>query len=181
MAILSKIRQRTVFLIVIIALALFSFVLADVIRQGGFTSTKSMNTIGVVGDREISREEFAQMVENRVQQSQGQVSTIQAVNQIWDSKVFNLLLDQELDKLGLEVGSDQITNAMEQQLVGNPTFSNEAGFFDPQKVKQYVAEIKVSSPNEMYPQWLNFEKSIETIAKAELYYDMIRAGIGATS
>lgn len=180
MAILSKIRQRTVFLIVIIALALFSFVLADVIRQGGFTSTKSMNTIGVVGDREISREEFAQMVENRVQQSQGRVSTIQAVNQIWDSKVFNLLLDQELDKLGLEVGSDQITNAMEQQLAGNPTFSNEAGFFDPQKVKQYVAEIKISSPNEMYPQWLNFEKSIETIAKAELYYDMIRAGIGAT-
>lgn len=180
MAILSKIRQRTVFLIVIIALALFSFVLADVIRQGGFTSTKSMNTIGVVGDREISREEFAQMVENRVQQTQGQVSTIQAVNQIWDSQVFNLLLDQELEKLGLEVGSDQITNVMEDQLAGNPTFSNEAGFFDPQKVKQYVAEIKVSSPNDMYQQWLNFEKSIETIAKAELYYDMIRAGIGAT-
>lgn len=180
MAILSKIRQRTVFLIVIIALALFSFVLADVIRQGGFTSSKSMNTIGVVGDREISREEFAKMVENRMQQSQGQISTIQAVNQIWDSKVLNLLLDQELDKLGLEVGSDQISNVMAEQLAGNPTFSNEAGFFDIQKVKQYVAEIKISSPNEMYPQWLNFEKSIETIAKSELYYDMIRAGIGAT-
>ena len=38
MAILSKIRQRSFFLIVIIALALFSFVLADVIQSGTFGS-----------------------------------------------------------------------------------------------------------------------------------------------
>ena len=179
MAILNKIRQRTVFLIVIIALALFSFVLADLIKQGGFTSNKSLSNIGVVGDEEISREEFVQIVENRVQQSQGRVSTIQAVNQVWDSKVYQMLLDQEFESLGLQVGQDQIINVMAERLAGNPQFSNEAGFFDEAKMKQYVAEIKLTSPQQ-YQQWLDFEESIETIAKSELYYDMIKAGIGAT-
>ncbi len=179
MAILSKIRQRTVFLIVIIALALFSFVLADLIKQGGFTSNKSLSTVGVVGDQEISREEFAQIVENRVQQTQGRTSTIQAVNQVWNSKVYQLLLDQEFERLGLEVGADQITDVMAEQLNGNPQFSNEAGFFDEAKMKQYVAEIKLTSPQQ-YQQWLQFEKNIETIAQSQLYYDMIKAGIGAT-
>lgn len=179
MAILNKIRQRTVFLIVIIALALFSFVLADLIKQGGFTSNKSMSSIGVVGDEDISREEFAQIVENRIQQTQGRTSTIQAVNQVWNSRVYSLLLNQELERLGLEVGPDQIVSVMAEQLAGNPQFSNEAGFFDEAKMKQYVAEIKLTSPQQ-YQQWLSFEENVATIAKSELYYDMIRAGIGAT-
>ena len=46
MAILSKIRQRSILLVLIIALALFSFVLADVIKSGGFSS--GSNNIGSV-------------------------------------------------------------------------------------------------------------------------------------
>ena len=38
MAILSKIRERSLFLIIIIALALFSFVIGDVFTRGGFGS-----------------------------------------------------------------------------------------------------------------------------------------------
>jgi len=179
MAILSKIRERTVFLIVIIALALFAFVLTDLFRNGGFSSDKATNTVGVVGDEEISREQFAAEVENIVQQSQGRVSTMQAAKQAWENNLRRTLLKQEFEKLGLEVGADQITDAMSEQLAGDPRFSNEAGFFDEGKLKQFIAELKVTSP-EQYQQWVNFEKSMEVNAKSQLYFNMVRAGVKAT-
>ena len=179
MAILSKIRERTVFLIVIIALALFAFVLTDLFRNGGFSSDKSTNTVGVIGDEEISREEFAAEVEGIVQQSQGRVSSLQAAKQAWENNLRRTLLQQEFDKLGLEVGADQITDAMSEQLAGDPRFSNEAGFFDEAKLKQFIAELKVTSP-EQYQQWINFEKSMAVNAKSQLYFNMVKAGVKTT-
>ena len=55
MAVLNKIRQRSVFLIVIIALALFSFVLADLFKTGGFSGQKDQNTIATInGEKAFS-------------------------------------------------------------------------------------------------------------------------------
>ena len=71
MAVLNKIRQRSVFLILIIALALFSFVLADVIRSGGFSGKD--NSIATVNGEEISREEFARQVEAYQQNMRGNI------------------------------------------------------------------------------------------------------------
>lgn len=179
MAILSKIRERTVFLIVIIALALFAFVLTDLFRNGGFSADKASASVGVVGDEEISREEFAAQVEGIVQQSQGRVSSLQAAKQAWENSLRRILLKQEFEKLGLEVGADQITDVMAQQLAGDPRFSNEAGFFDEAKLRQFIAELKVTSPQQ-YQQWVNFEKSMEVNAKSELYFNMVKAGVQAT-
>lgn len=179
MAILSKIRERTVFLIVIIALALFAFVLTDLFKNGGFSADKATSAVGVIGDEEIGREQFAAEVENIVQQSQGRVSTLQAANQAWENNLRRTLLKQEFEKLGLEVGADQITDAMEEQLAGDPRFSNEQGFFDEAKLKQFIAELKVTSP-EQYQQWVNFEQSMEVNAKSQLYFNMVKAGVQAT-
>ena len=58
MAILSKIRQRSILLILIIALALFSFVLADVIKSGGFSGNS--NHIGSINGTDLDYQEFMQ-------------------------------------------------------------------------------------------------------------------------
>ncbi|MBZ9628760.1 peptidylprolyl isomerase [Psychroflexus sp. CAK1W] len=179
MAILSKIRERTVFLIVIIALALFAFVLTDLFKNGGFSGDKATSAVGVIGDEEITREGFAAEVESIVQQSQGRISTLQAAKQAWDNNLRRTLLKQEFEKLGLEVGADQITEVMSQQLAGDPRFSNQAGVFDEAKLKQFIAELKLTSP-EQYQQWLNFEKSMAVNAKSQLYFNMIKAGVKAT-
>lgn len=179
MAILNKIRERTVFLIIIIALALFAFVLTDLFNNGGFSAEKSNTPVGVIGDEEISREQFSADVENIVQQSQGRVTAMQAAKQAWENNLSRVLYSQEFEKLGLEVGADQITDAMEDQLAGDPRFSNEAGYFDEAKLKQFIAELKVTSP-EQYQQWVSFEKSMEVSAKSQLYLNMVRAGVKAT-
>ena len=45
MAILNKIRQRSLFLILVIAMALFSFVLADLFKNTDGFNSKSQNVI----------------------------------------------------------------------------------------------------------------------------------------
>ena len=63
MAVLNKIRQRSVFLIIIIALALFSFVLADVLRNGGLSSDKTQSTVATVNGVDLDRTGFMTKVE----------------------------------------------------------------------------------------------------------------------
>ncbi len=179
MAVLNKIRQRSVFLILVIALALFAFVLADVIRNGGFSSQKSQNTVGTVNDEDISREEFARQVE-AFQQNAGQnVTTTQAVNQVWEQKLREVIIDDELEKLGVRVGEAQIRQLMETQMANNPTFLNEAGQFDENRLREYVSSIRSNSP-QAYQQWLEFENSLDGTARENLYFTMVSAGVGAT-
>ena len=58
MAVLNKIRQRSLFLIIVIALALFSFVLADLFKNSGALTSKSQNIIATINGVDISREDF---------------------------------------------------------------------------------------------------------------------------
>ena len=64
MAILNQIRQRSLFLILVIAMALFSFVLADVIRNSSGSSQPDQNVIATINGIEMEREDFMKKVEN---------------------------------------------------------------------------------------------------------------------
>src|SRR5690606_1486451 len=130
MAVLNQIRQRSVFLIIIIALALFSFVLADVIRNGGMSSQKSQNVIAKVKGEEISREDFARQVDAYQRNMGANASTAQAVNQVWEFKLREELLKKQFEELGIDVGEAQVRRALRMQLANNPNFTNEAGVFD---------------------------------------------------
>ena len=96
MAILSKIRDRSMFLILIVGLALFAFVLDPSSIQQFFSSTKT-NSIGEVNGENIDREEFARLVENYKSQSGGRVSQMQAVNAVW-----NNLVGEKIEKTKLK-------------------------------------------------------------------------------
>ncbi|MGO3706630.1 MAG: SurA N-terminal domain-containing protein [Mesonia hippocampi] len=179
MAVLSKIREKTVFLIVIIALALFSFVLMDLFSNGGFSSDKSQNVIATINGEDVSREQFAMQVENYQRNSRGNITTTQAVNQVWDATLRNTLMKEQIDALGIEVGNDQLNNAIKQQFAGNPNFTNEAGIFDINKMREYVANLKASSP-QAYQQWVMLEDNIAEQVKVETYLSLVKAGIDAT-
>ncbi|TVZ26811.1 peptidylprolyl isomerase/peptidyl-prolyl cis-trans isomerase D [Gillisia sp. Hel_I_86] len=179
MAVLNKIRQRSVFLIIIIALALFSFVLADVIRNGGLSSQKSQNVVATVNGEEISREDFARQVDAYQQNMGPNATTSQVVNQVWDLKLREVVLQEEFEKLGINVGEAQVRELLRLQLAQNPNFVNEVGMFDENKLQEYVANLKATSP-QAYNQWVAYENSIAENAKENIYYNMVRAGVGAT-
>ncbi|PTX41686.1 peptidylprolyl isomerase/peptidyl-prolyl cis-trans isomerase D [Christiangramia gaetbulicola] len=179
MAVLNKIRQRSVFLIIIIALALFSFVLADVIRNGGLSSQNSQNVIATVNGDEISREEFAREVEAFERNMGRNFSTTQAVNRIWDQKLREVILNEQVEELGIRAGEGQITSLVKSQMAGNPNFTNEAGMFDENRLREYVANLKETSP-QAYQQWQQFTSDLAKTAKLNTYYNMVSAGVGAT-
>jgi len=179
MAILNNIRKRGVFLIIIIALALFSFILADVIRNGGFASEKSQTTVAVVNGEEIGREAFMQQVETTQRSLGPNGTTGQAMNRVWDNEIRNILLSQEFEKLGLSAEKSQINNALRLNLATNQTFLNDAGVFDEGKLQEYIASVRASNPT-AYQQWLDFEKSTEQGVLQNSYYTMIKGGLRST-
>lgn len=179
MAVLNKIRQRSVFLIVIIALALFSFVLADVIRNGGMVSQKSRNTIATINGQDIDREQFARQVEAYQRNLGPNASTAQAVSMVWDIQVRQALLEEEFEELGIRVEEAQVKNLVAREMGNNPNFLNAAGNFDEGKLREYVATLKSTSP-EAYQQWLDFESSVAKAAREQIYFNMVRAGVAAT-
>jgi peptidylprolyl isomerase/peptidyl-prolyl cis-trans isomerase D len=179
MAILNNIRKRGVFLIIIIALALFSFILADVIRNGGFASEKSQTTVAVVNGEEIGREGFMRQVETTQRSLGPNGSTGQAMNRVWDNEIRSMLLSQEFEKLGLSAEKEQINSALRMNLATNQTFLNDAGVFDEGKLQEYIASVKASNPT-AYQKWLDFEKSTEQGVLQNSYYTMIKAGLRST-
>ncbi len=179
MAVLNKIRQRSVFLIVIIALALFSFVLADLIRNGGAISQKAENTIATINGKDIDRTDFARKVETASRSFGTGGSSIQAVNYVWDQQIRETVFEEQFEELGIKVGKDQVNELLEESLANNPTFQNEAGVFDKAKMQEYVANVKATSP-QAYQQWLDYEASISKGAREETYLNMIKAGVGST-
>ncbi len=179
MAVLNKIRQRSVFLIVIIALALFSFVIGDLIRNGGAISQKAENTIATINGKDIDRTDFARKVEAASRNFGGSGSSIQAVNYVWNQEVRQAVFEEQFEELGITVGEEQVNQLLEESLVNNPTFQNEAGVFDKAKMQEYVANIKATSP-QAYQQWLDYEASVSKGAIEETYLTMIKAGVSST-
>lgn len=179
MAVLSKIRQRSFFLIIIIALALFSFVLADVIQSGTFGA--GANDVGSVNGTDIEAQQFMQNVAMIEKQGQGTSST-QAMNSAWDQEVRRIILTEEFEKLGLKIGGEQLINVIKQNpsLAQNPQFLNAAGQFDENKFKESLKGIKNAPDQTQWLQWKEFEKNIERYALEQMYNTMIKSGVYTT-
>ena len=86
MAVLSKIRERSMFLIIIIGLALFAFVL-DPSTLGDLFNSSKVNEIGEVDGDVISRQEFTTALEAYKAQTGSNVSDMQATKTVWDNIV----------------------------------------------------------------------------------------------
>ncbi len=187
MAVLNKIRQRSIFLIVIIALALFAFVLSDLFRNSS-AFTGSQDVIASVNGEDISREEFMGKVEVAQRQMGPNGTSTQAMNRVWDQEVRKAVLQKQFEALGLTVEKDQMRDLLKQNLSGIPDFSNEAGVFDENKLNEFIANLKAISPERVplgnslinYADWVDSEKSIALSGQQQAYFNMIKAGVTST-
>jgi len=174
MAVLEKIRQRSALTIIIIAFALFAFLVPSLFDKGNFGG--NTKDVGSVNGKDISFEDFRVKVSN-VEKSQQGVTPTAAANRVWDQEVSIALLTSEFDKLGLKVGSKHIMEILkaDQNIGGNPIFLNAAGVFDEAKFKEYFK----SNPEQA--QYLkDREKDAELNAKYQIYATLIKAGTYTT-
>jgi len=174
MAILGQIRKRSIFLIIVIGMALFAFVLSGVFTSnGGFGANEP---IGEINGEEIDYAMFNMMVEQA--QTVYGLNMINAVNLAWNQGVRNQALIQEIDKLGIGAGRGQLEQIIssDESIVLNPLFQNEIGLFDFNKFSSYITQLNSSNPT-MYDQWRLQEQNIISLAKQKIYFDLIKSSV----
>ncbi|MCM5662628.1 peptidylprolyl isomerase [Galbibacter mesophilus] len=178
MAVLEKIRSRSLFLILVIGLALFAFVISGVFTKDGGTGK---TTVGEVNGESISRQEFAYKVENASRRYGANASTVQVVNQVWNQEVRGIILEQQFEDLGINIEKDQILEVVKSNpaFAQDPTFQNEAGVFDEGKFIEFIADLKANNPAG-YQQWQMQEDLLINASKEQSYFNLIKAGVGAT-
>lgn len=178
MAVLSKIRQRSLFLILIIALALFAFILSDVLSRGGFSSGAPKN-VGSVNGTDIEIQSFRLKVDNAQANLGPNATNTQAVRYVWDQEVGKILFEEQFEKIGLTVEKDEQWSIMMASLVNNPNFQNENGFFDEYRLREYIASIEKEG-GEIWRQWIEYEKNLAANALQQHYYNLVKGGFTAT-
>lgn len=182
MAILENIRRQTTVLILIIGLALFAFVISGVFTgndMGG--GVKVGSAIAEINGDEVPIDQFRRNVDAFSRMAGAPASSMQVVNQVWEREVRNTILNQQFEKLGIDVGHDQIIDYLRTipTYSQNPEFQNANGLFDANRFRAAVADWKANNPAR-YSFWLQDEQAIIQNAKEQIYFNLIRAGVGST-
>ncbi len=173
MAVLSKIRQRSLLLILVIGFCLFAFIIGDVVQSGGFNSVS--REVGSINGKDISYDDFNLKVANVEKSGQGLTLT-QAANRVWEQEVNVALLQEQFEKLGIRVGERHILEVFKNnpQIGQNPTFQT-AGVFDINKFKEF---FRSNPQQEVFLK--EAEKDAAINAQFEIYSSMIRGAAFAT-
>lgn len=177
MAILGKIRERSIFLIFIIGMALLAFVFTGVFDA---SSSASQDPVIVVGEEEIDIDEFSRQVE--FVERNYRMSTMQAVAFAYDQSTNAKAFKQTFDALGLYVGKNHI----EQFLKADPNFSNDPQFqgqdgsFDTELFADFILDLRQNNP-QGFEQWKAQESSIKDNIRLKQYQDMVNVGLNVTN
>jgi len=181
MAILGQIQRRSSVLIMIIALALFAFIIQGLIKNSSSLGKGNINVIAEVDGKKIPRSEF----QNRVallQKQNKRISNMQAVNMVWDKMIKEAVLNNEFEKLGIDVPQDRIHELVTQNPSIKKAFTNQQGVFDENALNDYIDQIYQAkkSNSDLYDQWKNFENSLLENEKEKIYTNLIKAAINPT-
>ena len=187
MAVLNKIRQRSLVLILVIALALFAFVIGDVFRNLDSTGGPQ-DIIATVNGEDIKREPFMLAVQNMQQRTGPNTSETQVKNNIYNEELRRIIMSSEFDKLGLTVEKDKMRELLETSFGNYPEFQNQDSIFDVNKMSAFIANLKDIQPQGAplstftinYAQWTNNEQSLANNALTQQYYNLVKAGVNAT-
>lgn len=179
MAILSKIRERSMFLILVIGLALFAFVL-DPSQLTDFFNASKVNEIGEVNGESISRQEFAEALDAYKTQTGNRATEMQAARFVWDNLVRKKIYTKQLEEAGITIGEEDIMKALAEapSVQNNPDFKT-AGLFDIEKLKGFLKTQKDEN-SDLWKAWQRYMAQIEENLQTRTYNNLVGAGLGAS-
>jgi len=164
MSIIQNIREKGAWIIfTIIVIALIAFVLQDGIGKQG---NNTISDLGKVDGIAIQKTDFEEKVEIQVQNyaSQG-IKREQIIGFLWNQEVDRILYKNEQSKLGITVGSKEITDVLfGTESPFKQEFTDPAtGEFKVNDAKQAIAQVKKSKNQEQINQIekMYIEPSIE--------------------
>ncbi|MGJ1317582.1 SurA N-terminal domain-containing protein [Sphingobacterium spiritivorum] len=193
MGLMTFLRNRAGLIVTVIGIAIVAFLLGDVVRTGAPFWASSQNQVGSVNGESISYPDFNVQVEQASamfqQQMGGGSLTPQmknyAVQQVWNQFVTKEILKQEVEKIGLSVGKDEL-NA----LVNGPNpsyqivqaFTNpQTGQFDKAQLNMFLSRLKSDGTPEMQQQWEMLLEGVRDERMGTKYTNLLNNSIYVTS
>ena len=184
MSIIQDIRDKYAKVAVVaIALALIGFILTDYFksnnRGGRGPSSKSL---GSINGTTVNAEAFAKKVQQAEANMRGQgypaaMLTSQAVEQVWAQEINNILMSDEVDKLGMKIGKKELGDIlygpnMPQDL--KQQLSDENGY-DPARAKQRIDMMlkDKKTPQDQKDNFNNYVEQLKQQRLAEKYVTLL--------
>ena len=173
MALLGQIRERSIFLIIVIGMALFAFVISGVFTSDGGGGSIS-EPIAKVNDVEIDLDLFRFNVEQT--ERNYNFSTLKSVDAVWNQTIRNAVLENQYKILGIDAGIAQLEEIISSNdaFLNDQRFLNESGFFDFGLFTNFIVSMKTNNP-EGYENWKAQESQLISMAKQNIYLGLVRS------
>lgn len=193
MATLQKIRNRAGLMIaIVIGLALFAFVLSDMMRSGkSLTSSSDMEIADVAGktiayqDYMAKVEEIAEIQKQNSGKGSLDESTMDMIReQTWDLVIRQMVMEDEYEELGLTVTPDELSDMtfgrnihpQVKQLFTDPN----TGLFDTARVVHFLKNMDQDQTGKQKAYWLFVEGALQRDRTTQKYNNLIKKGLNIT-
>jgi peptidyl-prolyl cis-trans isomerase D len=194
MALIGKIREKSVLLVIVIFVALMAFVLGD--WQSFSGGNEDAIGYGTVSDDKVdfaayeeAMNNFTQSDKNAAQQEQKeytQKDQDQTNDKAWNFVVETSILNKEIEALGLAVGSAEFDSylygrdgfAVLPELAQN--FSDSLGRFNDKLLQQRIEQMEKSTDAEERNSWEESKTYYLDRRKQEKYFALLAQGVYVT-
>ncbi|TBR20286.1 MAG: peptidylprolyl isomerase [Chitinophagaceae bacterium] len=187
MSVIQKIREKYAkWAVVAIALALVGFILTDYLSTQGKTSGAGETVLGKINGVEVDFISFETKVKAQEEQMAAQGQEVgeagrqRILEGIWDQEIGQVIMNEEFDKLSLEIGKKEINDIL---FGANPPqdlkqrFSNEQGKYDAASAQSAINQMKKSTKKGEKEQLNNYIISLEQNRKMEKYNALLTNSI----
>ena len=193
MATLGRIRNKSGLLLVVIGVGMLAFIGGDFMSSLGSGGGSSIY-IGEVLGEDVMRQAYEVKVEEGINnwQSQNpqsllnQTTTAQIRSQIWGQYVRELIMENEFEKLGINVSDDEFFELLQgtnvhPEIAKIPAFQDPTtGQFDRTKVLGYLKQIDQDQTGDARTRWIGFQKYLIGLIKTSKYNALVNKAIYVT-
>ncbi len=194
MATLEKIRNRAgVLVAVVIGLALFAFILGDILGSGPSLFTNSQFEIAEIAGKSVSFEKFQQRVEEMTEVHMQNTGTTaldaetheQIREQAWQQLLREIIFEQQYERLGIDISPEEMLDMVQganihpyvRQLFTDPS----TGIFNQEAVVQFLRSMRDDPSGQQRAWWLYIENEIARERKQAKYNNLLGKGLYVTS
>jgi len=191
MATLQKIRSKGPLIAIVIGLALFAFIVGDLIKSGRNIFGSSQYTVAKINGKDLSYQEYQARIYEveeyyklRTGQSLSSEITEQIRTSVWEMIVREYTLAENLENIGVGVSSDELFDMVQGNNVDpqiQQAFVDSTGVFNPSLVIDFLKQMEMDQSGQTKAIWLYIEKEIRENRFYEKYYTLVQKGLFVTT
>ncbi len=188
MAAIGKIRSWGPTLVIVIGLALFAFIAEEMFRSCEASKNEQRQQVGEVLGEKINVQDFQALIteyQEVIKMTQGRDNlTDDERDRVWNSFVYNKIIEKEAEELGLTVTDTEMQNILREgtnpMLMQTIFVNHQTGRFDVAQLTKFLNDYKSNQNPQVaeqyktiYDYWRFVEKSLRQELLARKYQALL--------